>query len=81
MTANEEPGPWVESWLSGPRFGVYLAAAGTDRRLALVLYEACDEDWNRILSARRSFRIWVWFVGVGGRSSVVGWWFGSGRRG
>jgi hypothetical protein len=27
----------VESWLSGPRFGVYLAAAGTNRRLALAL--------------------------------------------
>ena len=39
MTANEAPGPWVESWLSGPRFGVYLAAAGTNRRLALALYE------------------------------------------
>ena len=36
----------MESWLSRPRFGVYLAAVGTDRRLALALYE-----WNAAVSA------------------------------
>lgn len=35
------PGPWVESWLSQPRFSVYLAAGGGDPKLALDLYE-----WN-----------------------------------
>ena len=41
-----EPGPWVEAWLSQPRFGVYLVAAGGDRLLALGLYE-----WNADISA------------------------------
>jgi hypothetical protein len=45
MIAKEEPGPWVESWLSRPRFAVYLAAVA-DRRVALDLYE-----WNAALSA------------------------------
>ena len=40
------PGPWVEAWLSAPRFGVYLAAAGGDRERALALYE-----WNTVISA------------------------------
>lgn len=43
---EESPGPWVESWLSRPRFAVYLAAAGANRRLALDLYE-----WNATVSA------------------------------
>lgn len=46
MTAAPQPGPWVEAWLSGPRFGIYLRAAGGDRRLALALYE-----WNAAVSA------------------------------
>jgi len=46
MSANPQPGPWVEAWLSAPRFGVYLAAAGGDRQYALVLYE-----WNAVVSA------------------------------
>ncbi len=41
-----EPGPWVEQWLSPPRFGIYLAQAGYDRTRALALYE-----WNTCLSA------------------------------
>lgn len=39
-------GRWVEAWLSGARFAVYLAATGADRDRALVLYE-----WNAQLSA------------------------------
>ena len=39
-------GPWVEAWLSSPRFSVYLAATGVDRDRALALYE-----WNAQLSA------------------------------
>lgn len=46
MSADQQPGPWVEAWLSPPRFGVYLAATGQDRHLALQLYE-----WNAIVSA------------------------------
>ncbi|HUH68460.1 MAG TPA: hypothetical protein VLZ05_06005 [Mycobacterium sp.] len=46
MTANQQPGPWVETWLSPPRFGVYLAAAAGDRQLALDLYE-----WNAVVSS------------------------------
>jgi len=46
MSTNPQPGPWVEAWLSAPRFGVYLEAAGGDRQLALVLYE-----WNALVSA------------------------------
>lgn len=46
MSANPQPGPWVEAWLSAPRFGVYIGAAGGDRRLALDLYE-----WNAVVSA------------------------------
>lgn len=41
-----EDGAWVESWLSAPRFAVYLAAAGGDRLRALRLYE-----WNAAVSA------------------------------
>jgi hypothetical protein len=44
--ATGQPGPWVEVWLSPPRFGVYLAAAASDRQLALDLYE-----WNAVVSA------------------------------
>ena len=40
------PGPWVEAWLSPPRFGIYLSAGGGDRSLALELYE-----WNAEMSA------------------------------
>jgi hypothetical protein len=40
------PGPWVEQWLSKPRFDVYVAEAAGDRRLALDLYE-----WNTTISA------------------------------
>ncbi len=39
-------GPWVEAWLSAPRLGVYLTAAGGDRTAALALYE-----WNAAVSA------------------------------
>jgi hypothetical protein len=35
-----QPGPWVEQWLSQPRFGVYVARAGGDRARALELYES-----------------------------------------
>lgn len=41
MSTNPQPGPWVEAWLSAPRFGVYIEATAGDRQLALVLYE-----WN-----------------------------------
>lgn len=41
-----EDGAWVESWLSAPRFAVYLAAADGDRLRALRLYE-----WNAAVSA------------------------------
>jgi len=40
------PGPWVETWLSTPRFAVYLTASGGDRKKALALYE-----WNSAISA------------------------------
>lgn len=40
------PGPWVERWLSAPRFGTYLVAAGGDRALAIELYE-----WNTTMSS------------------------------
>jgi hypothetical protein len=46
MTANHHPGPWVEAWLSPPRFGAYVAAAGADRQLALDPYE-----WNAVVSS------------------------------
>ncbi len=46
MSANPQPGPWVEAWLSLPRFGVYIEATAGDRQLALVLYE-----WNAAVSA------------------------------
>ncbi|GAA4756536.1 hypothetical protein GCM10023328_45370 [Modestobacter marinus] len=39
-------GDWVETWLSAPRFAVYLAAAESDRSRALALYE-----WNAQISA------------------------------
>ena len=41
-----QPGPWVEQWLSAPRFGAYLRLANSDRHLAFALYE-----WNAQLSA------------------------------
>ena len=46
MSANQQPGPWVEAWLSAPRYVVYLAAVGGDRQLGLDLYE-----WNAVVSA------------------------------
>ena len=46
MSANQQPGPWVEAWLSAPRYAVYLAAVGGDRQLGLDLYE-----WNAVVSA------------------------------
>jgi hypothetical protein len=45
-TASPGPGPWVETWLSPPRFARYLQAAGGDRARALALYE-----WNAGLGA------------------------------
>jgi len=33
MSTNPQPGPWVEAWLSLPRFGVYLEATAGDRQL------------------------------------------------
>lgn len=45
-TAGSPPGPWVERWLSRPRFAVYLSAASGDPALALALY-----DWNAEMSA------------------------------
>lgn len=39
-------GPWVEQWLSAPRFVVYVAAADGDSERALALYE-----WNAQISA------------------------------
>lgn len=43
---GRRPGEWVEEWLSPARFAVYLAAADSDRGLALALYE-----WNAQISA------------------------------
>lgn len=39
-------GPWVERWLSPPRFAVYRSATAGDDARALALYE-----WNAALSA------------------------------
>jgi len=39
-------GPWVERWLSPPRFATYLRMAGHDRSRALALYE-----WSTSLNA------------------------------
>lgn len=39
MTTSGKPGPWVEAWLSGPRFATYLTAMAGDRRHALRLYD------------------------------------------
>lgn len=44
--ATDATGPWVEDWLSAPRFAVYLHAANHNRRNALELYE-----WNTAISA------------------------------
>ncbi len=44
--AVSTPGPWVERWLSAPRFNIYLAASGGDRAAALRQYE-----WNTTISA------------------------------
>lgn len=41
-----EAGDWIDSWLSVPRFAVYLRAAGHDRRTASALYE-----WNAQVAA------------------------------
>jgi hypothetical protein len=38
-----EDGHWVERWLSGPRFGVYLRACAGERRRAVALYQ-----WNAV---------------------------------
>lgn len=46
MVATPAPGPWVERWLSRPRFDVYLNACVGDRDRALRLYQ-----WNAQLSA------------------------------
>lgn len=46
MTYEPTPGPWVEGWLSTPRFSTYLTAAAGDRGVALALYE-----WNTAMSA------------------------------
>jgi len=45
-TPTSTPGPWVEQWLSAPRFNTYLAEAGGDRQRALDLYE-----WNAAMAA------------------------------
>jgi len=39
------PGPWVEDWLSQPRFSRYLLACGGDRQRSLDTYE-----WNITLA-------------------------------
>ncbi|RSN15028.1 Abi family protein [Amycolatopsis roodepoortensis] len=39
-------GDWIETWLSKPRFTIYLQAANQDRELAMRLYE-----WNAAVSA------------------------------
>lgn len=43
MTAGvlSADGPWVERWLSKPRFAVYVRAGGDDRARAIALYQ-----WN-----------------------------------
>lgn len=46
MSASQPPGAWVENWLSPERFQPYLVAAGSNRTLALELYE-----WNAQLSS------------------------------
>lgn len=43
-TPATAPGPWVEQWLSAPRFQTYLAETGGDRQRALDLYE-----WNTVI--------------------------------
>jgi hypothetical protein len=47
MTAGAFPadGPWVERWLSKPRFAVYVRACGGDRTQAIMLYQ-----WNAATS-------------------------------
>lgn len=45
-SAHGDLGPWVEGWLSAPRFATYLAAADGDRRSALALYE-----WNTSMAS------------------------------
>lgn len=39
-------GPWIDAWLTSPRLGRYLNAAGGDRARAVALYE-----WNAQVSA------------------------------
>jgi hypothetical protein len=46
LIAVPEAGPWIETWLSRPRFAVYLSAASQDVGRALALYE-----WNATVSA------------------------------
>src|SRR5262249_40292049 len=47
MTAGAFPadGPWVERWLSTPRFAVYVRACDGDRTRAIMLYQ-----WNAATS-------------------------------
>jgi len=44
--SSSPPGPWVERWLSAPRFQTYLTAAGGERTAAVELYE-----WNTTMSS------------------------------
>ncbi|MFD5089941.1 hypothetical protein ACFWMR_05035 [Amycolatopsis thailandensis] len=43
---SADAGDWIETWLSKPRFEVYLRAANQDRERAVRLYE-----WNAAVSA------------------------------
>lgn len=45
-TTTAAPGPWVEQWLSAPRFQTYLTEVSGDRQQALDLYE-----WNTAMAA------------------------------
>lgn len=45
-TSPTPDGPWVEQWLSAPRFAIYEVAAAGDRAVGLQLYE-----WNTAMSA------------------------------
>ena len=60
LPASLPAGPWVEAWLSAPRFAVYLAAASADRDRALALYE-----WNAQLGAGAAARPGHLEVGLG----------------
>ena len=43
---GSDPGEWIETWLSEPRFAPYLIESGGDRQRALETYE-----WNARLAA------------------------------